>query len=383
MLRYSRGDEASGFNVTAMGYRAKYNATDQIPQRAVDAGTLDRFSSIDPTDGGSVHRYSLSGEWHRSDENSATNVNAYVIDNRLRIYSNFTYFLDDPINGDQFGQPDDRNSTALNASHSLRGRLFGRASETTFGVQAQHDIIRNALTNTKARRLLSVTRSDRIKETSAGAFVENTTRWTDQFRTVVGLRGDFYKFDVESSLSVNSGKDRDAIVSPKLSLIFGPFSKTELYVNVGSGFHSNDARGTTISIDPKSGDFADRVPGLVRAKGIEAGVRSEIIPRLQSTLSVYGLDFDSELTFAGDAGTTNAGRPSRRTGFELSNYYKPTHWLTIDATLLMRGRGFAARRPRVIEFRERSKASPRSRSPSMISALISARSNCAISGHAR
>lgn len=100
-----------------------------------------------------------------------------------------------------------------------------------------------------------------------------------------------------------------------------------------SGFHSNEARGTVITVDPKSGDPADRVPGLVRAKGAEAGIRTEIIPRLQSTLSVYGLDFASELIFQGDAGTTLAGRPSRRVGIEISNYYKPTDWLTIDADL--------------------------------------------------
>ena len=104
-------------------------------------------------------------------------------------------------------------------------------------------------------------------------------------------------------------------------------------MNAGAGFHSNDARGTVISVDPKTGDPADRVPGLVRAKGVEAGICTEIVPHLQSTLSVYGLDFDSELIFAGDAGTTFAGRPSRRVGIEFSNYYKPTHWLTIDADL--------------------------------------------------
>ena len=119
--------------------------------------------------------------------------------------------------------------------------------------------------------------------------------------------------------------------SPKLSLIFGPWSETEFYLNAGAGFHSNDARGTVISVDPKSGDRADRVPGLVRAKGAEAGIRTEIVPRLQSTLSVYGLDFDSELIFEGDAGSTAPGRPSRRVGFDFSNYYKPTPWLTIDA----------------------------------------------------
>ena len=333
VLRYSRGTKESGFNVTGMAYAASYNATDQIPQRAVDAGTLDRFSSIDLTDGGVVHRYSLSAEWHQATENTATKINAYVIDNRLRIFSNFTYFLDDPVKGDQFAQPDDRTSMALNASHSWRGSLFGRPSETTVGLQVQRDAIRNGLLNTKARQELSETRRDIIKETSVGGYMENTTRWSDKFRTVLGVREDYYDFDVTSSLAVNSGKTHASLFSPKLSLVFGPWSKTEFYLNAGAGFHSNDARGTVITVDPKTGDPADRVPGLVRAKGVEVGIRTEIVPRLQSTLSVYGLDFDSELIFEGDAGSTAAGRPSRRIGIEFSNYYKPTRWLTIDADL--------------------------------------------------
>ena len=333
VLRYSSGTEAGGFNVTAMAYNSTYNATDQIPKRAVDDGTLNRFSSIDPTDGGKVHRYSLSAAWHVSTENTATKINAYIINNRLRIYSNFTYFLDDPVNGDQFAQPDNRTDMTLNASHAWKGSLFGRPSETTVGIQIQRDAIRNGLLRTKARQELSETRRDRFKETSVGVYVENTTHWADKFRTVLGLREDYYKFNVRSSLAANTGKTHASLASPKLSLIFGPWAKTEFYLNAGAGFHSNDARGTVIAIDPKSGDPADRVPGLVRAKGAEAGIRTEIIPRLQSTLSVYGLDFASELIFQGDAGTTLAGRPSRRVGIEFSNYYKPTDWLTIDADL--------------------------------------------------
>ena len=333
VLRYSRGTEAAGFNVTAMAYNSTYNATDQIPKRAVDDGSLNRFSSIDPTDGGKVHRYSLSAAWHTSTENTSTKVNAYVINNRLRIYSNFTYFLDNPIDGDQFAQPDNRTDMTVNASHTWRGNLFGHASENTVGIQFQRDAIRNGLLSTKARQLLSVTRRDRIKETSVGGFFENRTRWGDKFRTVVGVREDYYNFDVHSSLDANTGKTHASLLSPKLSLIFGPWSKTEFYVNAGYGFHSNDARGTVIAVDPKSGDPADRVPGLVRAKSAEIGIRTEIVPRLQSTLSVYGLDFASELIFQGDAGTTSPGRPSRRVGFEFSNYYKPTRWLTIDADI--------------------------------------------------
>ncbi len=333
VLRYSRGTKESGFNITGMAYNSTYNATDQIPLRAVIAGTLNRFSSIDPTDGGKVHRYSLSAEWHLLTENTATKVNAYVINNRLRIYSNFTYFLDDPINGDQFTQPDDRTDTTLNATHSWRARLFGRDTENTVGLQFQRDDIHNGLYSTKARQFLSLTRGDYIIETSVGAYFENTTRWGEKFRTVLGLREDYYNFDVASSLAANSGNVNSTLPSPKLSLIFGPWSKTEFYINVGTGFHSNDARGTTNHVDPKSGDPADPVPGLVRSKGAEFGVRTEIIPHLQTTLAIYDLDFNSELIFQGDAGTTSPGRPSRRIGFEFSNYYKPFHWLTVDADI--------------------------------------------------
>jgi hypothetical protein len=333
VLRYSRGTKESGFNVTAMAYNSTYNATDQIPLRAVLAGTLNRFSSIDPTDGGKVHRYSLSAEWHMLTENTATKINAYVINNRLRIYSDFTYFLDNPVDGDQFAQPDDRTDTTLNASHTWRGTLFGHDTENTVGLQFQRDDIHNGLYRTKARQFLSLTRGDHIIETSVGAYFENTTRWGEKFRTVLGLREDYFNFDVTSVRAANSGNVTSTLPSPKLSLIFGPWAKTEFYLNVGTGFHSNDARGTTNHADPINGDPATPVPGLVRSKGAEVGVRTEIIPHLQTTLAVYDLDFNSELIFQGDAGTTTPGRPSRRIGFEFSNYYKPFHWLTIDADI--------------------------------------------------
>lgn len=119
VLRYSEGNAANGFNVTAMAYKAKWNATDQIPQRAIDTGLIsNRFDAIDSTDGGESHRYSLSSAWQNTNETSSTKINAYVIASELNLYSNFTYFLDDPVNGDQFNQPDRRTTTALNASHT-------------------------------------------------------------------------------------------------------------------------------------------------------------------------------------------------------------------------------------------------------------------------
>ena len=334
VLRYSQGDASDGFSVTGMAYKAKWNATDQITQRAIDSGQISsRFDAIDPSDGGNSHRYSVSGAWQRATETTSTKVNAYVIGWQLNLFSNFTYFLDDPVNGDQFHQPDKRTTSAVNASHTWQMPWGGQESETTVGIQFQNDNIFNGLYSTKARQILSSTRADHIVESSVGIYVENATRWTDWFRTVAGLRGDSYRFNVRSDNALNSGKAPASIGNPKLNLIFGPWAKTEYYVNMGGGFHSNDARGATIAVDPKSGNPADKVPGLVRAKGYEVGVRTSIIPGLQTSLSLYQLDFASELIFAGDAGTTEAGRPSRRTGFEFANYYKLDNWLTLDADL--------------------------------------------------
>ena len=329
VLRYSSGNAANGFNVAAMAYKAKWNATDQITQRAVDSGLIaGRFDAIDPTDGGKAHRYSLSTAWHSTGASSSTLFNAYLIASKLELFSNFTYFLDDPVNGDQFFQPDRRTTTAFNASHSWDG---GQDTEHTVGAQFQNDNIYNGLFSTRARQTLSTTRQDHIIESSLALYYENRTTWTEKFRSVAGVRGDVYRFDVQSDRAANSGKTTDHIVSPKLSLIFGPWEKTEYYLNLGSGFHSNDARGTTLTQDPKSGGPAAPVTPLARSKGYEVGVRSAIVPGLKSTLSVYVLDFASELIFQGDSGTTEVGRPSRRTGFELSNDYQANSWLSIDA----------------------------------------------------
>ena len=336
VLRYSEGSESDGFNVSLMAYKARWNATDQIPQAAIDQGLLkNRFDALDPSDGGNAHRYSLSTAWQKTTDTSATKFNAYVISNQLDLYSNFTYFLVDPINGDQFNQPDRRVTTAINASHTWQNAGFGMKSENTVGIQLQNDNIYNALHATVARQRLSTTRQDHIVESSVGIYVENATKWTDKFRTVVGVREDFYRDNVKSSLAANTNKASGHLPSPKMSLIFGPWSKTEFFVNAGRGFHSNDARGATISVDPSNPqNAATREQPLVISRGFEVGARTEFIPGLQSSLALYRLDFDSELLFQGDAGSTeDTGRASRRVGIEFSNYYRPTKWLTIDADI--------------------------------------------------
>jgi len=331
---YSRGDADEGWSVTAMGYSNAWNSTDQIPKRAVKSGLIDRFGAIDTSDGGRSMRYSLSGEWHRETETSITKVNAYAIEYQMNLFSNFTYFLDNPDDGDQFEQEDKRIIAGATASHAWIGKWNGQRVENTIGIQNRNDVILDVgLFNTNHRKRLSTTRDDDVLQNSVSPYFENNIQWIDKFRTVTGFRTDVFFFDVESNTPENSGGRVAAIASPKLSLIFGPWAKTEYYLNFGMGFHSNDARGVTSNIDPKSGDPISSARPLVRVKGTEFGIRTTYIPHLNSTLGLFAFDFDSELVFVGDAGNTEASRPSRRAGIEFANYYTPLDWLTFDFDL--------------------------------------------------
>jgi outer membrane receptor protein involved in Fe transport len=325
VLRYSRGDQQNGFSVTAMAYNGKWNATDQVAERAIEEGLISRYGSLDPSDGGLSHRYSLSAEWQQTAESSITKANAYVIDYALNLFSNFTYFLDDTVNGDQIEQADQRVISGFKVSQEWLGKLADHDMSNTIGLQVRNDnIAKVALYHTKERQILSVTSQDHVAQTSVGVYLQNRFQWMEKFRTVAGVRTDFYRFHVISDNPENSGVATDVIASPKLSLVFGPWAKTEYYINAGYGFHSNDGRGTTITTAPK-------VTPLVRAKGAEVGARTAVIPHLQSELTFWILDLDSELLFTGDAGTTEPSRPSRRYGAEWANYYTPISWFTVDA----------------------------------------------------
>ncbi|MGI4720747.1 MAG: TonB-dependent receptor [Janthinobacterium lividum] len=333
VLRYSRGYSNNGWTVTAMHYRGHWNSTDQIPLRAVQNGQLGRFDAIDPGDGGEAQRSSISGSWRRTTRDSASALSAYVIRNRLDLFSNFTYFLNDPVNGDQFAQPDRRVTTGLDGSHTWhawKSADGGFASDMTVGFQLQNDNIFNGLYDTRARRRIATTREDHIVETSGALYLENATKWSEALRTVIGVRANRYRFDVDGDRPENAGRAHDSLVTPTLSVAYGPWQHTELYLNYGHGFHSNDARGTVASVDPKTLDPVDRTPGLVRSRGMELGLRTVAIPKMETTVSLYRLDFDSELTYIGDAGNTEAGDPSRRYGVELSNIYRVNKWVSLN-----------------------------------------------------
>jgi len=334
VLRYSQGTASDGFALTAMAYSNGWNSTDQVAQRAIDQGLITRFGSLDPTDGGITSRFSLSANWAQSSDFGQTRTSAYVIRSSLQLYNDFTYFLDDPLKGDQFSQTDRRTVYGVEASHAFDLRLAGVDTQTRIGLQTRYDDIDVGLFNSAQRQILSTIREDRVQEGNISLWADHTARWTNWLRSTIGIREDYFAGHVTSDTPQNSGNAQAAIASPKAGIVLGPWYGTEFYGNAGFGLHSNDLRGATITVDPNDKVTPlDRVPLLVRSRGAEVGLRTRAFDRLTSSLAIFILDFDSELLFVGDAGTTEPSRPSRRVGAEWTNQYRPLPWISLDLDL--------------------------------------------------
>ena len=204
--------------------------------------------------------------------------------------------------------------------------------ELLVGAETRFDFIEPVgLYHTQFGRIISTVRQDKVTEGSGALFGEATIHPTSTIRVLLGLRGDGYSFDVRSNLAANSGKSTAGVISPKATVAWTPVHGIEFYGNYGRGFHSNDARGTSIAINPGDGTPADPVTPLVRAEGYELGARARPLNGLTLTATYWWLNLKSELLFTGDGGTTEALGPSRRNGYELSLFYKPAAWLTADA----------------------------------------------------
>ena len=331
----SGGTSARGWSTSAMFYRSRWTATDQVPQRMIDSGLIRRFDSLDPTTGGSTSRSSLSAEWYDGSGLGRTKLSAYAIRYRLDLNSNFTYVLERPADGDQFKQQDKRSIVGLDASQSFEHKLGSLDAKSEIGASLRHDRARIGLFDSVARQITATVREDKVRETMLGVYAQTAVDVLPKtLRAVAGVRADHVKNRVEAlTLAANGGSSSDTQLSPKLSLIAGPFAKTEVFFNAGRGLHSNDARGTTATIDPKNGDPVASVPPLVASRGFEIGARTEAIKGLQSSIALWKLDFDSELVYVGDAGATEASAASKRNGIEWNNRWIPLPWLHFDADL--------------------------------------------------
>ena len=323
LLRYNTSFDEFTTDLIVTFYDNSWIATDQIPQRAVDTGAIDRFGFIDPSLGGTSQRLNLISNV----ESEYLDINAYISQYALNVFGNFTYFADDPINGDQIEQVDRR--WIYGGSGILRLKPWANLS-ARLGLDLRADRISKAnlyQTTDRTRRIRR--RRDAIDWDSFGVFGELTAQWNPRLRSTFGVRLDHHTFDVDAQLAANSDKDNDTLVTPSISIAFELNNATELYASWGAGFHSNDVRGVTIQIDPATLQPAASVDLFARQSGAEMGMRFEH-PSFNGTASYFWLKSASELLFAGDSGATEPNDGSDRTGLELSAFWQMKSAWTAD-----------------------------------------------------
>ncbi|MBV8198645.1 MAG: TonB-dependent receptor [Candidatus Eremiobacteraeota bacterium] len=394
VLRWSRTTPSTDFSVTALGYHGAFQSSDQIPERLVTDGSLSPYGLIDPFDGGTTYRYTLSTQWQHEDNAGSTQINAYGFEQYLNLFSNFTYYLDDatdyfnvtrnpitctlayttcdagprhlntyvsycPANnvpgahtespqsiapvpftfacGDQREQQDKRFVSGINLQRTFDSR--GPAT-TTAGIGLRNDNISTVglfLTHDAIPYPSGTLSLAHVVERDGYAWMQTLLRVGHKLQLKPGLRADLYNFNVHAQVAANSGLVNSAIVSPKFTAAYELSPSQQLYADWGEGFHSNDARGIVGTVDPQTRAAYDALgqpvlqnTPLVRATGLELGYRYSH-GGLNSTLALWQLHLNSELVFNGDAGVTNAGGPTMRRGIEFANFYQPKPWLTFDA----------------------------------------------------
>ena len=327
LLKYTGNIGAATTRVTLSAYDSVWISTNQVPQRAVESGQIDRFGFIDPDLGGESHRYSLTGsmEWDN------WTVGGYSSSYYMSLINNPTYVLNDPINGDEFEQEDERTLFGGYVRNTVDFELFGLPATRVFGLDLRYDDVNELnLFNTVSRVRTSSIREDEAQEFSAGVYSEIELAVTEKLRTTLGLRVDYYDFEVTALQPLNSGSDNDSLWQPNLGLAYRLSNTMELYANYGRGFHSNDVRAAVNRIDPVSGEATEQQEILAQGSGAEVGMRWDNQAGFNIAIAAFTLDVDSELVFVGDAGTTEPSDPTRRKGVEVNAFWEMSEQLVVD-----------------------------------------------------
>ncbi|HNC83681.1 MAG TPA: TonB-dependent receptor plug domain-containing protein [Nitrospira sp.] len=301
--------------ITGTFQKSQWNGSGEIPLRAVHDGSLDRFGSIDPSEGGKTLRSTGRMNYHYDMPSGGRFfANAYAQYYRFDLFTNFTFFLNDPVNGDGFQQSDRRVVYGGDVGYRHSGHLFDMDGAATVGVQARIDDIHARLAPQVKRAPLGSTADSTIFEASYAPFLKLELQPTPWLRLAGGVRTEVFTFDVRNRCANCAeqpfGNTSTGLVLPKMNVILGPWFETEFFANYGEGYHSNDARSIV----------ARAASPLAKARNYEVGVRSKPWgpDGVELIGTLWALDLKQELVFVGDAGTTEIRGASRRRGLEVA-----------------------------------------------------------------
>ena len=325
-LKYKFSD-ASSLSLSIASYAASWIGSGQIPERAISEGIINRFGSIDPTEGGSTDRTIVNLQYKHNTGNGQFSFNTYYERYGLTLYNDFTFFLRDPVHGDEIEQDDSRNIIGFNTQYTKYSNLGNIQTKSTFGAGVRTDIISTDLWHVEQRVRLDEEGSDNLYVTGTNLWFKqdfNVVKW---FRFDAAARFDYMIFqDRDNHLADtpnHSGTNYQVLPSYKLNFVFSPSKAVQLFINNGTGYHSNDARAVVL----------DTRHLLPMAFAEEVGATVRVGSRAIFTASLYMLDLTDELTFDPDVAQSVDNGSSRRMGVDFTGRAQLTRWLTADVDL--------------------------------------------------
>ena len=358
-------NETNRLSISASSFSSAWDASGQIPQRAVDSGLISRFGTIDDLEGGQTGRQNLNLIYTADgDNNSQFLFQPYFSQYNFKLFSNFTFFLEDLENGDMIEQTDDRTIIGLNTEYKFTQSISSIQANTTFGGGFRSDDIAVSLWHSPKRRRLTQKVDSGIIERNLFLWAQEELIINPKLRFQLGLRGDYFTFNVEDHLDTlsdetvtlphASGYAQQAMLNPKFNMVYSPIQSIDVFLNFGTGFHSNDARDVVIEQtisdleqtykrqDLSEDQIGERltqmnfnrdhagIQTLPRAIGAEIGTRHRFLNRFNIGLTGWWLELDEELVFVGDAGETEISGKSQRIGIDIEGRIKILSWLWVD-----------------------------------------------------
>jgi outer membrane receptor protein involved in Fe transport len=347
--------DASGFS------SAWESASGQIPARALPL--IGRWGAIDDLEGGATGRRNLNLTFREQGRNNSDlTIQTYLVGYDFKLFSNFTFFLEDPEAGDMIEQTDDRRIWGLDSRYTFFNRAGPFLAQTTLGGGFRADDIRVGLWHAPDRRRRAPRVDSQVLERNLSLWAQQEVFLGPRLRLIAGLRGDYFTFSVEDHLELQpaslphaSGYAHQGLLSPKATLVYSPSRRLDLFANFGTGFHSNDGRAVVIGqrvrqiarrLEGEGRSSAETAaaleaanydPGqldtrtLPRALGGELGARARLWERLNLGAAAWWLDLDREYVYVGDEGTTELSGRTRRLGLDLEARLQLRPWLWADA----------------------------------------------------
>ncbi|RTY85973.1 TonB-dependent receptor [Flavobacterium sp. RSP15] len=316
----------SKFSILASRFSSKWDASGQIPQRLIDDGTISRFGSVDDTEGGNTSRTNFNASLSKSiDENTFLKANAFYSKYDFELYSNFTFFLNDPINGDQIKQKENRDIYGMNAELNKKTKWNDTNVLFQFGAGFRTDATTDTeLSHTLNRRtVLENIQLGDIDESNLFTYL-NSEFTFGKLIINPAIRLDYFKFNYQDKLMENykTASESKVKFSPKLNFIYSQNNNLQFFIKSGMGFHSNDAR---VVVQNNGKQI------LPTAIGTDIGTIFKPFPKLIVNAALWHLYLEQEFVYVGDAGIVEPSGQSRRMGAELGLRYQLNDWLFFDA----------------------------------------------------